>query len=827
MTKKTRGLFAALIALALALGLVPWAAVAARADDPYAGIKNKEVVGFDGKEWYLTDYDADTVTLLAKGCVAASQYSSGGRYVEYVDSEVQDAVDDYYNVQMSSAARGAVDGDVMFLLTTDQAQAIERANRDVMKCGQYDGTDNNGWWLASPGDNGDSAAYVYGGSGYIVRLGYPVLSSLGVRPALKLNLSSVIFESESRTFSLKPQHAHDFTYSAEGATVTATCGEAGCDLPPSVEGGADHVAKLTVVAPALKTYGEEAASTATLDGLEDFKAATGLEVSEADVRYYRATKGDGDTYARGEEIGTVAPTDAGDYLAEVTLPGVKTGEGTIGDVAAAVGYTIARAETTVTENPTAGEITYGQTLADSALSGGAAGVPGDFAWKDPAIAPAVADSEVTEYDVTFTPTDANYAPAGCRVKLKVNKADSKVTKAPEATNPTHDGRAQALVTAGTAEGGTMQYSLDGKSYSEAIPTGTDAKAYDVWYKVAGDANHNDTEAQRVTSTIAKRDEPAPEPEPAVVTEAPKGRSLAYSGKAQALVTAGKAEGGAMRYSLDGKGWSAKVPTATDAGTYTVRYKAAGDASHTDSAAKSVKSTIAKAKLTSIAKVADQAFAGRAVTPKPSVKSGSKALRAGTDFAYGYKGNTKAGTATVTATGKGNYTGTVKTTFKIVAATTTGRAHLQGSGWQLVKSDPDLYGTTGKSLRMEALSLSLSKGFPVKGSIQYRSHLQGKGWEKSWKKDGATSGTIGESRRIEAVQIKLTGDMAKKYDVYYRVHAQNLGWMGWAKNGAKAGTEGMSKRAEAVQVVLVPKGGKAPAATYRGQTRGYAKAYVAK
>ncbi|MBR3318205.1 MAG: hypothetical protein IKG21_10355 [Atopobiaceae bacterium] len=50
-------------------------------------------------------------------------------------------------------------------------------------------------------------------------------------------------------------------------------------------------------------------------------------------------------------------------------------------------------------------------------------------------------------------------------------------------------------------------------------------------------------------------------------------------------------------------------------------------------------------------------------------------------------------------------------------------------------------------------------------------------------------------------------------------------MGWARNGAKAGTEGMSRRAEAVQVVLVPKGAAAPAATYRGQTQAFAKAFV--
>ena len=39
------------------------------------------------------------------------------------------------------------------------------------------------------------------------------------------------------------------------------------------------------------------------------------------------------------------------------------------------------------------------------------------------------------------------------------------------------------MTEGAAEGGEMQYSLDGKAYSKDIPTGAEAKAYTVWCKV--------------------------------------------------------------------------------------------------------------------------------------------------------------------------------------------------------------------------------------------------------------------------------------------------------------------------------------------------------
>lgn len=56
----------------------------------------------------------------------------------------------------------------------------------------------------------------------------------------------------------------------------------------------------------------------------------------------------------------------------------------------------------ITTKPTAADIVYGQTLASSTLSGGAASVPGCFAFTTPATAPAVG---TTLQSVTFTPAD--------------------------------------------------------------------------------------------------------------------------------------------------------------------------------------------------------------------------------------------------------------------------------------------------------------------------------------------------------------------------------------------------------------------------------------
>ena len=83
----------------------------------------------------------------------------------------------------------------------------------------------------------------------------------------------------------------------------------------------------------------------------------------------------------------------------------------------------------------------------------------------------------------------------------IAKAESSVTKAPEDAKSLYNGGNVQLITEGTAEGGTMQYSLDGENWSENIPTATDWKTYTVYYKVVGDSNHNDTKAQSLTAEI--------------------------------------------------------------------------------------------------------------------------------------------------------------------------------------------------------------------------------------------------------------------------------------------------------------------------------------
>ena len=92
---------------------------------------------------------------------------------------------------------------------------------------------------------------------------------------------------------------------------------------------------------------------------------------------------------------------------------------------------VTKATPVIAEKPTAGALTYGQELSDSTLTGGKAvyqtadgtEITGAFAWKNSSIKPTAADSQKTEYDVTFTPSDKdNYNAIDAKLVLIVNKA---------------------------------------------------------------------------------------------------------------------------------------------------------------------------------------------------------------------------------------------------------------------------------------------------------------------------------------------------------------------------------------------------------------------
>lgn len=127
-------------------------------------------------------------------------------------------------------------------------------------------------------------------------------------------------------------------------------------------------------------------------------------------------------------------------------------------------------------------------------------------------------------------------------------------------------------------------------------------------------------------------------------------------------------------------------------------------------------------------------------------------------------------------------------------------HIQDKGWLDYVQNGATAGTTGKSLRSEAIKIQVSG---MSGGIIYRTHIQDEGWT-SWSSNGRQSGSTGRKLRMEAIEIRLTGRIARYYDVYYRVHVTYAGWLGWAKNGTLAGSTKCGMQMEAIEIKLSPK-----------------------
>ena len=130
---------------------------------------------------------------------------------------------------------------------------------------------------------------------------------------------------------------------------------------------------------------------------------------------------------------------------------------------------------------TAAEITYGDALSKSTISGKmkdpdtGKSVNGTFAWTNGTINPNAGDYEA---EWRFTPAAGyeKYATATGTVTIKVNKATPTFTAPTAQENLTYTGQEQALITAGVVDYGTMQYSLtENGTYSQDIPAGTDAE----------------------------------------------------------------------------------------------------------------------------------------------------------------------------------------------------------------------------------------------------------------------------------------------------------------------------------------------------------------
>ena len=221
-------------------------------------------------------------------------------------------------------------------------------------------------------------------------------------------------DGDSLSFGL---HQHSWSYTANGATITATCTAAGCPLEDKNGGSVTISASNAVYDRSPK------AATVTASDWQ------GDAVDSITVTY---TGRNGTNYNS-----TDAPTNAGDYTASIT----------VGTVTARVEYSIEKASLEYTV-PTGLTAKYGQTLADISL-------PTGWAWEDGT--QSVGSVGEHTFKATYTPGDANYhAVTGIEVTVTVNKAPVTIQIAGMPKGP-------------IAYGDTFVLTITQTGYSNAVP----------------------------------------------------------------------------------------------------------------------------------------------------------------------------------------------------------------------------------------------------------------------------------------------------------------------------------------------------------------------
>lgn len=141
-----------------------------------------------------------------------------------------------------------------------------------------------------------------------------------------------------------------------------------------------------------------------------------------------------------------------------------------------------------------------------------------------------------------------------------------------------------------------------------------------------------------------------------------GDSFIYDGSAKRPTLTLYINGKALKENTD---YTVSYANNTNVGTATVTATGKGNYQGTVSKSYTIKQNIRPiADCTVTLSNTSYTYDGSAKTPSVTVKYGSSALTANTDYTVSYSGNINAGKATVTVTGKGNYTGTKSTEFTI-------------------------------------------------------------------------------------------------------------------------------------------------------------------
>ena len=226
-------------------------------------------------------------------------------------------------------------------------------------------------------------------------------------------------------------------------------------------------------------------------------------------------------------------------------------------------------------------------------------------------------------------------------EFQILKADAKFITEPSAkTGLIYNGKEQELVTAGTADGGTVQYSFGNGVWSDDIPKAKDAGSYIVFYMIEGDKNHNTTlYVKRLDVSIGQKN--------IANAEITLGDSLVYNTTEQTQgIKSVTVDNLNVTYDISGN-------TATDAGEYTLTVTANGNFK----GEKTQKFTVARKTVTANVTVnGTYTYNGKAIEPTDVIVKDGDTEIPKNEYTLSYADNTNAGTAAVTVadTNGGNY-----------------------------------------------------------------------------------------------------------------------------------------------------------------------------
>ena len=300
---------------------------------------------------------------------------------------------------------------------------------------------------------------------------------------------------------------------------------------------------------------------------------------------------------------------------------------------------------------------------------------------------------------TVTVTGINVYTGTASAEFTIEKAAITVTAPTAISDLAYTGNAQALVNAGTASAGTLQYKLgtDG-TYGTSIPTATNAGDYAVYYKVVGDGNYSDVaEAGPVNVTIAK----------AGITPTVSITGWTYGTTANTPTVSGNTGNASVAFTYATKGtetFSETVPTA--AGEYTVKATIA-ETTNYNGAEATADFTISKATptVTAPTAISDLAYTGnaQALVNAGSTTGGTLQYKLGANGAYGTSipTGTDAGTYAVyyKVVGDNNYNDVAEAgPVNVTIAQTNITPTVSITGWTYgaTANNPEVSGNTGNA-----------------------------------------------------------------------------------------------------------------------------------